>query len=84
MQNNMIKTECHMSVDEILEKPYDEKHKKKVNKQKKEIDRLIDLDVLTPKERTKLNENQNKTDEQMKREYEKERKRLYREKLKKY
>jgi len=41
------------------------------------------LDVLTPKDRTKLNENQNKTDEQMKREYEKERKRLYREKLKK-
>ena len=71
-----------MSVDEILEKAYDEKHKKKVNKQKKEIDRLIDMDILTPKEREKLNENSNKTLEEMKKEYNKERIKQYRLKIK--
>ena len=73
--------ECKLN-NNIFDRMYDDKHKDKIKEQKKDIKKLIDMDILTPKERKQLNENSNKSVDEIKKEYEKERKRLYRLKMK--
>ena len=55
---------------------------KKKKKQKKikgqEIKKLIGMDVLTPKEREKIVVNHNKSQQEIKKEYDRERQRQYR------
>ena len=57
---------CNLSIDQILEKAYDEKEKKQKKMKEQEIKRLIDMEVLTPKEREKIVGNHNKSQQEIK------------------